>query len=93
MELRIKEVIKQKGTSVTEVSEKMGISRVNLSNMINGGNPTLATLEKIADALDVSVVELFERPSAEVLGVVRVGSEVHTVGSVEELRTLVESLE
>ena len=49
MDLRIKEVIKEKGMTITELAEKMGINRVNLSNMVNG-NPTVETLNKIADA-------------------------------------------
>ena len=61
MDLRIKEVIKEKGMTITELADKMGINRVNLSIMVNG-NPTVETLNKIADALDVSVTELFERP-------------------------------
>ena len=60
MELRIKEVIKEKGYSVKSLAEKMDINRVNLSNMING-NPTVETLGKIADALKVPVTELFAK--------------------------------
>lgn len=58
MELRIKEIIKEKGYTIKSLSEKMNINRVNLSNMING-NPTVETLEKIANALDVPITELF----------------------------------
>lgn len=61
MGLRIKEVIKEKGMTITELADKMGINRVNLSNMING-NPTFETLEKIATALSVNIAELFEQP-------------------------------
>ena len=60
MDLRIKEVIKEKGMTITELADKMGINRVNLSNMVNG-NPTVETLNKIADALEVSVTDLFEQ--------------------------------
>lgn len=63
MELRIKEVIKEKGMTITELADKMGINRVNLSNMVNG-NPTVETLNKIADALCVPVTELFEQPKS-----------------------------
>lgn len=42
----------------------MGINRVNLSNMVNG-NPTVETLNKIADALNVPVTELFEQPKSD----------------------------
>lgn len=61
MELIIKEVIKEKGMTITELADKMGINRVNLSNMVNG-NPTVETLNKIADAIGCPVTELFEQP-------------------------------
>ena len=64
MDLRIKEVIKEKGMTITELADKMGINRVNLSNMVNG-NPTVETLNKIADALNVPVTELFERAKSD----------------------------
>ncbi len=64
MNLRIKEVIKGKGMTITELADKMGINRVNLSNMVNG-NPTVETLNKIADAIGCSVTELFEKPKSD----------------------------
>ncbi len=64
MELRIKEVIKERGLTITELADRMGINRVNLSNMVNG-NPTVETLNKIADALGVQVTELFEHPKSD----------------------------
>lgn len=68
MGLRIKEVIKEKGTTITELADKMGINRVNLSNMING-NPTYETLDKIATALGVNITELFEQPQSNEAGI------------------------
>ncbi len=56
--LIIKEVIKDKGYSVTSFAEKIGMTQVSLSRIING-NPTVETLEKIANALDVDVRDLF----------------------------------
>lgn len=64
MNLRIKDIIKEKGMTITELADKMGINRVNLSNMING-NPTVETLNKIADSLCVPVTELFEQPKRD----------------------------
>jgi len=66
MDLRIKEVIKEKGKTITELADIMGINRVNLSNMVNG-NPTVETLNKIADALCVTITELFERPKNDTI--------------------------
>lgn len=59
MSLRIKEVIKEKGLTVTLLAKKMGINRVGLSNHING-NPSVEIIQRIADALGVDIVELFE---------------------------------
>lgn len=59
MSLRIKEVIKEKRLTIQAVAEKMGINRVGLSNHING-NPSVEILQRIADALEVDIVELFE---------------------------------
>ena len=56
--LRIKEVAKEKGYTVTNLAEKLDMSQVSLSRIING-NPTAETLLKIANALDVDVRELF----------------------------------
>lgn len=60
MRFRILELCKEAGINQTELADKIGLSRVGLSKAING-NPTISTLEKIADALGVPVTELFEK--------------------------------
>lgn len=55
--LRIKEVAKEKGISITELAQMVGVKQVTLSRTING-NPTIETLRKIAEALDIDVREL-----------------------------------
>ena len=61
MELRIKEILAQKGLTLKEFAASSGISQSNLSNYLNGNiSPTLDTLKKIAAHLDVDVVELFK---------------------------------
>lgn len=60
--LRIKEICAEKGISIKDLAEKMNIKAPTLSTQING-NPTLETLYKIADALEVHITELFEPPT------------------------------
>lgn len=62
--LIIKEAMKRNGTSVNEVADKMGISRVTLSTHING-NPSTEILLRIADAIGCPVTELFEQPKKD----------------------------
>ncbi|WP_353120995.1 helix-turn-helix domain-containing protein [Dysgonomonas capnocytophagoides] len=62
MELRIKDLLKEKGMTNIAIAEKVGITRPNMSNIVNGKTkPSLDTLEKIADALNVHISELFEK--------------------------------
>lgn len=52
--LMIKDAMKRYDTSVNEVADKMGISRVTLSTHING-NPSTEVLLRIADAIGCPV--------------------------------------
>jgi transcriptional regulator with XRE-family HTH domain len=58
-ELRIREIMLEKGISVNEMSEKLGITRQSFYSIVNG-NPTMSTLTKIAEILGVTVKELFK---------------------------------
>lgn len=58
--LRVKDILKEKGITQKELATKMRIAEISLSRSIAAnGNPTLDTLTKIANALDVPVEELF----------------------------------
>ena len=46
----------------------MGISNVGLSQHING-NPSVEVLERIANALNVHVSELFDQPQSNEAGI------------------------
>lgn len=75
MELRIKDVIKEKGLTIQSLADQMGINRVNLSSSING-NPTVETLGKIADALNVPISDLFEQPQQNVVNCPHCGGRI-----------------
>lgn len=88
MALRIKEVIKEKGMTVQTLADKMGINRVGLSNHING-NPSVAVLEKIAAALEVSIQELFEKEkNKNVNGYIEIENEIFKITSLQDMENL-----
>jgi len=60
--LRVKEIAKEKGLSIADVAKKIGVQPPALSRIINGSNTTTDSLQKIAEALGVSISELFEQP-------------------------------
>lgn len=55
---RIKEVLKERGITINELADKMGISRVTLSSQING-TANIVSYEKIASVLNVPMWQLF----------------------------------
>ena len=91
--MRIKEVCKEKGITVSQLAEKMGIKQESLSRAING-NPTLETLERIANALEVDITELFAPSSSGgIIGVIRIRDTNYNINSVSDLRNLVNGIE
>lgn len=63
MQLRIKDVSRSQGVSITKLAELVGITQPNMSNIANGKtSPSLELLERIAVALGVPVPELFAAP-------------------------------
>lgn len=58
--LKIKEICKEKGITLTELANRLGIKYQSLRAAITG-NPTLLTMQNIAEALEVPIGELFER--------------------------------
>lgn len=66
MNLRIKSICEAKGVKVADIADKIGMSRPNLYNIVNGKlNPPINTLEKIAAALGVELWQLFTPASAK----------------------------
>lgn len=60
MTLRIKEILQEKGVTSVMLSEKINVSKVSISYILNGKQkPSYDTLEKIAEALNVPMWQLF----------------------------------
>ncbi|KAA5262288.1 MULTISPECIES: helix-turn-helix domain-containing protein [Bacteroides] len=60
MYLRIKDVLKEQNATAKELAERVGISRENITNIINEkSKPAFDTLVKISEALNVPLSELF----------------------------------
>lgn len=62
METRLKQVLSDKGMLSKTLAEKMGVSLVTVSSLINGKVNNLDTLAKAAECVGVPVWELFIAP-------------------------------
>ncbi|WP_294590769.1 helix-turn-helix transcriptional regulator [uncultured Bacteroides sp.] len=59
MDLRIKEIMNERNVTSAWLADKVGISKVAVSNIVTGkSSPSLDNIIKIADALNVSITEL-----------------------------------
>ena len=57
-----------KGLLQKELAEKIGVTDIALRASLKG-NPTIGTLEKVANALDVHITELFDQPKNNTAGI------------------------
>lgn len=105
--MNILKIIQQHGESLTSLATKLGVTQPTLSNNLK--RPSYTTLERIAAALDVEPWQLLAPPAVVeelkqareqrsavgggLVGVVRVGCEIYTADTVQQLRAIVERLE
>ena len=89
--LKIKQIAKERGYTMVQVAERLGVNPVSLSSAING-NPTVATLEKIANVLGVNVSDFFEKDdrSPAINGYIEVNGEILKISSVADLEKALE---
>ncbi len=89
MELRIKDICKQKGLLQKELAEKVGVTDIALRASLKG-NPTVGTLEKVANALNVEVWELFtESPGeSEISGFIKAKGVIYEIKSRQDIENL-----
>jgi transcriptional regulator with XRE-family HTH domain len=83
MENRIKDILKEKGMTVAALAEKVGITQPNMSNIVNGkSNPSIETLGKIANVLEVTVGSLFNaKDESDLYGLIVYGGKTYKIDS------------
>ena len=88
MKNRIKQVLKEKNVTVSALSALIDITQPNMSSIITGKvNPSIDTLEKIANALNVPISELF-KPESELYGLIQYKEKTYKIDSDQALQTL-----
>ncbi len=95
MELRIKEILDEKGETLVSLQEKTGIEKGNLSAISNNKkNPTLETLSKIASSLGVEIWELFTPSSTkeELTALISYKNDLYQAKNLHELEKIVDKI-
>ena len=84
--LRVKEIAREKGLTMSDVAKRMDISPSGLS-MALSRNVTMEVLERIAKALQVKISDLFEEPS-NISGFIKVKGVIYEIRSFEDLEKI-----
>ena len=82
----VRRICKERGKQLKDLAADMGIDPASLTRALNG-NARLDTIEKIANALGVSMKSLFE-PTDDIEGYIRIGERVYQFNSKQELEKL-----
>lgn len=103
--MRIRELIKSKGYNQEEFAKLIGVTRSTLLGQIE--RPSYTTMEKIANALNVPIWQLFiseedivERCSkpayddkSDFIALIKQGGELYSASSIAEARVVLDKLE
>ena len=88
IELRIAEILQEKGISKTEFAEMMGIKKQNVNVLLETNN--IKKLDEIATALGVDITDLWKDNVSEpsINGFIEINGELFTIKSVEDYNRL-----
>lgn len=87
----IKLMTSKKGLTLAQLADRLGVTRQSLNTTMK--SPSYPSLEKIADALEVPMWQLFASPEEvkgdDFLAMVRFGGQYYHADSVDELERLI----
>ena len=94
MSLRLKDILKDRNESISAFASKVGITQANMSNIVNGkSSPTLDTLERIANSLNIPITALFTSNSQELCGHVEYKRIIYRINSFDDLKKVLKMKE
>lgn len=94
MNYRIKDICKEQGITLSELADRIEMKSANLSvSLGEKGNPTIATLTKIAEALNVDFIELFVPQKEGVNGYIEHNGNIHRINSLDDIKKLLSEIE
>lgn len=94
--MRIKEILKEKGITLSQLADTMGVSRQALSRQV-AGKLLVEKAEEIACMLDVPMWQLFVSPeevagSGSFVAFVKAGIKTYHANSLSELEKIVQEI-
>ena len=89
----IREIKKEKGISIKELAGGMGITPSAVSQILANPNPSIQQLERIANVIEVDVMNLFSQDFTYINGYLEAGENIYPVKSREQFVSLIDKVD
>ena len=89
----IREILKQKGISIKELAGGMGITPSAVSQILANPNPSIQQLERIANVIEVDVMDLFAQNFSYINGYIETGDNIYPIKSREQFVSLIDKVD
>ncbi|MBO5827809.1 MAG: helix-turn-helix transcriptional regulator [Paludibacteraceae bacterium] len=89
----IREILKEKGISIKELAGGMGITPSAVSQILANPNPSIQQLERIANVIEVDVMNLFSQDFTYINGYLEAGENIYPVKSREQFVSLIDKVD
>ena len=86
--LRLKEILRERGISVVEFADKLGIERQNVYNVFT--KPTWHRLEQCSEILNMSISDFFEKDDSEINGFIEYRGAIYRITDIKSFQNLAE---
>ncbi|MBR1786824.1 MAG: helix-turn-helix transcriptional regulator [Paludibacteraceae bacterium] len=93
-QLRVKELLKERGITMQDLAQKIGGNREVISRALSG-NPTYSVLANIAAALEVPISELFVTPKPQqhtINGVISCDEQTYIIKDLSDIEAAIEDI-
>lgn len=89
--LRVKELLKERGMTITQLAEMIGANREVISRALIG-NPTYSVLADIASALNVEVKDLFavDQEAKQLQGLIVFNGKTYFINNYEDFNKVID---
>ena len=89
--LRIKDIIKERGMTVSEFADMLGIERQNVYNVFT--KPSFQRLEQCSKILNVPISDLFEKEDSEISGFIEYKGVIYRINGIDSLLKITRLIE
>lgn len=89
----IRETLKEKGISIKELAARMGVTPSAVSQLLANPNPSIQQLERIANVIEVDVMDLFAQDFSYINGYIETGDNIYPVKSREQFIGIIDKVD